>query len=61
MLTMCIKVTFSLLNGQTSVLAPQQQALHADIPWDDAPGSSLYAPSDFVPTKPRVDVLLSGH
>ena len=60
-LTVCIKVTFSLVHGQTSALAPQQEPIAADVPWDDAPGSSLYAPSDYVPTKPRVDVLLSGH
>lgn len=61
MLTVCVKVTFSLVDGQTSVLATPQEPIHGDIPWDDTPGAALYAPSDLVPTKPRIDILLSGH
>ncbi len=60
MLTVCVKLTFSLKNGEVAVLAPNQEAIHGDIPWDETLGSSLYAPSDFVPTKPKVDILLSG-
>ncbi|WP_437578579.1 DUF2169 domain-containing protein [Sorangium sp. So ce887] len=49
------------MHGQTSVLASQQEPLHAGVPWGDAPGSSLHTPGDHAPTRPRFDILLSGH
>ena len=60
-LTVCVKATFSLVHGQTAPLAATQHALVDDAYWDSNPAASLYAPSDFVPYKPRIDVLLSGH
>jgi hypothetical protein len=60
-LTVCVKATFSLVHGQTAPLSPTQHALVDDAYWDSNPAASLYAPSDFVPYKPRIDVLLSGH
>jgi hypothetical protein len=60
-LTVCVKATFSLVHGQTAPLAAAQHALVDDAYWDGNPAASLYAPSDFVPYKPRIDVLLSGH
>jgi hypothetical protein len=60
-LTVCVKATFSLVHGQTAPIAATQHALVDDAYWDGNPAASLYAPSDFVPYKPRIDVLLSGH
>ncbi|MFS8068792.1 MAG: DUF2169 domain-containing protein, partial [Byssovorax sp.] len=60
-LTVCVKATFSLVHGQDAQIAAVQLALGDDAYWDGNPGASLYAPGDFVPYKPRVDVLLAGH
>ncbi|MEP7121474.1 MAG: DUF2169 domain-containing protein [Byssovorax sp.] len=60
-LTVCVKATFSLVHGQTAPISATQHALVDDAYWDSNPAASLYAPSDFVPYKPRIDVLLSGH
>lgn len=60
-LTVCVKATFTLVHGQTAQLSPTQHAVVDDSFWDNNPGASLYAPSDFVPYKPRIDVLLTGH
>lgn len=59
--TVCVKATFSLEPGKEATLADRQEGAHDDIPWEDGPAPSLYAPSDHVPFKPRVDVLLVGH
>jgi hypothetical protein len=60
-LTVCVKATFALLHGQDAQIAAVQMAVGNDAYWDGNPGASLYAPSDFAPYKPRVDVLLAGH
>jgi hypothetical protein len=60
-LTVCVKATFSLASGQAAPIAATQHAIVDDSYWDNNPAASLYAPSDFVPYKPRVDVLLTGH
>jgi hypothetical protein len=60
-LTVCVKATFALVHGQVAPLAATQHAIVDDSYWDNNPSASLYAPSDFVPYKPRVDVLLTGH
>lgn len=60
-LTVCVKATLALLHGQDAQIAAVQMAIGNDAHWDGNPGASLYAPSDFVPYKPRVDVLLAGH
>lgn len=60
-LTVCVKATFVLVHGQVAPLAATQHAIVDDSYWDNNPSASLYAPSDFVPYKPRVDVLLTGH
>ncbi|MFT3775067.1 MAG: DUF2169 domain-containing protein [Minicystis sp.] len=59
--TVCVKATFSLLPEQEAALAGAQEAAHPDLYWERDPQASLYAPSDFVPFKPRADILLSGH
>jgi hypothetical protein len=60
-LTVCLKSTFALAHGQEAPLAPQQDGIHEDVYFEQAPHASLYSPSDFAPFKPRADVLLVGH
>ena len=59
-LTVCVKATFSLGSGQVAALAPIQEGPWEDLYWDSNPSSSLFAPSDDVPLKPRADILLVG-
>lgn len=42
------------------MIASEQDSVHGDISWDHNPQASLFAPSDFVPYKPKIDVLFSG-
>lgn len=42
------------------MIAPNQDSVHGDISWDHNPQASLFAPSDFVPYKPKLDVIFSG-
>src|SRR5579871_1348500 len=73
-LTVCLKATFALAPQSTRgtpphpqgasdepALAAQQDGSHDDILFEQAPRASLYSPGDFVPYKPRADVLLVGH
>ncbi|WP_437538988.1 DUF2169 domain-containing protein [Sorangium sp. So ce726] len=61
MFTFVCKATFVLRPGE-SPLAPEQEALlEADAHWRDDPAFSLYASTDIVPIRPRVDVVLVGH
>jgi hypothetical protein len=59
--SVCVKVSFQLVHGEEAVLAAAQAATSEDAHWDADPSASLRAPSDFVPYKPRVDVLVVGH
>jgi hypothetical protein len=59
-LTVIVKATFALVPGEI-VLARGQDPLGEDRPWDGNVLSSLYAPSDFAPSKKRADVTLAGH
>jgi hypothetical protein len=59
-LTIGVKATFTLVHGEQALLAPRQDTAHGDISWDHNPQASLYAPSDFCPPKPRIDILFSG-
>ncbi len=61
MLTVCVKATLTLVPGQTATLAQQQEPIQPDVYWDPGSDTSLYSPSDYVPTKPKVDIVLSGH
>ncbi len=55
------KATF-LLSPTTSALASTQEAiLEQDLRWEDKPDRSVFAPSDVVPFKRDVDVVLVGH
>jgi len=60
-LTVCVKATFTLVDGGESEIAPMQDAICDDRRWDKDPGSSLFSPDDLAPLKSRVDVLLVGH
>ena len=60
-LTVIVKATFSLRHDREATLAEVQDPLNEDRRWDNNPDASLYAPSDFVPFKPRADILLVGH
>ncbi|TKC95744.1 DUF2169 family type VI secretion system accessory protein [Polyangium fumosum] len=59
-LTIGVKATFTLVHGETALLAPRQDTAHGDISWDHNPQAALFAPSDFVPYKPKIDVAFSG-
>src|SRR6185437_15145144 len=59
-LSACVRGTFSLVHGREAVLADAQEPVTGDR-WDgDDPRRGLFAPSDLVPYKPRVDVVLVG-
>ncbi|MRG90471.1 DUF2169 family type VI secretion system accessory protein [Polyangium spumosum] len=59
-LTIGVKATFTLVHGETAMLAARQDTAHGDISWDHNPQAALFAPSDFVPYKPKIDVAFSG-
>jgi hypothetical protein len=59
-LTVCVRGTFSLVHGREAVLADVQEPVAGDRYVADDPRRSLYTPSDLVPYKPRVDVVLVG-
>ena len=59
-LTVCVRGTFSLVHGREAVLADAQEPVAGDRYAGDDPQQSLYTPSDLVPYKPRVDVVLVG-
>lgn len=58
--TVIVKATFSLARGGVATLARQQEPLSLDRPLADS-DEELYRPTDFVPRKQGVDVLLVGH
>lgn len=59
-LTVVVKGTFELEQGQPARPAPEQLPLAADSPDEDDGPVSLRYPADLVPFKPRADVLLVG-
>lgn len=60
-LTVIVKATFTLA-GERLALADEQPPLSLDQTRERPGGAAeLYYPSDFVPFKPRADVLLLGH
>ncbi len=60
MLTFVAKATFDLQPGKAQLAADQEPIHELDCHWDDDGARSVYAPSDLVPLKSRVDVLLVG-
>ncbi len=59
-LTVIAKTTFRLQPNELAIAEEQDALCVDDVYWNDDRTRSLYAPSDFVPFKPRVDVLLVG-
>jgi hypothetical protein len=59
-LTISVKGTFVLTHRADATIAAHQDSVHGDISWDHNPQASLFAPSDFIPFKPRIDVIFSG-
>jgi hypothetical protein len=59
-LSVCVRGTFSIVHGREAVLADVQEPVTGDRYAGDDPRRSLFAPSDLVPYKPRVDVVLVG-
>lgn len=59
-LTIAVKATFTLPHREEAMLAPRQDTAHGDVSWDHNPQAALFAPSDFVPRKNRIDVVFSG-
>lgn len=60
-LTVAVKVTFSIEHERDPVLADVQLEATGDRPHGELVGASLREPTDLVPFKPRVDVMLVGH
>lgn len=59
-LTVIAKTTFRLQPNELAIADEQDPLCTDDVHWNDDRTRSLYAPSDFVPYKPRADVLLVG-
>jgi hypothetical protein len=59
-LTVCARGTFTLAQGREATLAKDQEPIVADRHHDGDPRASLWAASEIVPYKPRVDVVLIG-
>lgn len=60
-LTVVVKATFALKHGLEATIAEEQEPVGDDRYWDDDPSASVHTPSDFVPFKPRADIVLVGH
>ena len=58
--TLVCKATFDLVQGQARLSAAQDPIVMADEHYDDNPIASVYRPSDRIPFKPHVDVVLVG-
>jgi hypothetical protein len=59
-LSVCVRGTFSFVQGREAVLADVQEPVTADVHAGGDPRASVVVPSDLVPYKPRVDVVLVG-
>lgn len=59
-LTLICKATFRLLPDESPLAPDQEPITEEDGFWNDDPSRSIYAPTDTVPFKVRVDVLLVG-
>lgn len=59
-LTVICKATFRLTPGQLTLHAEQEDINEEDNYWDDDPNRSLHSPTDLVPFKQGVDIMLVG-
>ena len=60
-LTVVCTATFELVPGKAVLQSNPEPPLENDVPWDAPYARSLRAPTDLVPVKANVDVLLTGH
>jgi hypothetical protein len=60
MLTLVCKATYALRPGESPLADEQEDPNERDDHWDDDPEKSLHAPSDFVPSKPRAELMVVG-
>ncbi|EYF02223.1 Hypothetical protein CAP_7295 [Chondromyces apiculatus DSM 436] len=60
-LTVVCKTTYELCPGVSPLAPDQDDVLLQDIHWAGDTSNSVWAPSDLVPFKRRVDVLVTGH
>ncbi len=60
MLTVIVKITFQLAHGEPASIAPVQEPLSGDRPWEGATQRVLFYPSDWAPQKKRPEVMVVG-
>jgi hypothetical protein len=60
-LTVVVKATLRMVHGQEALVAGAQEPIGGDRTWPDDPRGGLLAPTDWVPEKPRADLMLVGH
>lgn len=58
MLTVVCRATFALKPGTACVAEVQENPIQGDRGYPDGSSAGLYAPTDLVPVKPRVDVMV---
>jgi hypothetical protein len=59
--TVIVKATYVLRPGECVLAVEQAPVNEDDVPWDDDPAGSAYAPSDLAPLKPKAEVMLVGY
>ncbi len=60
-LTVVCKARYALEQGVSPIIAAPGEPSFSDVHWQDNPAASVQTPSDRVPFKRRVDVLVGGH
>ncbi|XXT18667.1 DUF2169 domain-containing protein [Sorangium sp. So ce429] len=60
-LTVICTATFDLVPGEAVLQSSPEPPIESDVPWEAPYARSLRAPTDLLPVKPNVDVLLTGH
>jgi hypothetical protein len=60
-LTILGKATYALHPGVSPLVMAPSAPLPQDLYWDDNPFGSVHTPTDFVPFKRAVDILVGGH
>ena len=60
MLTVVCKATYTLRPVESPLAEQQEDPNEREDHWDDDPEKSLHAPSDFVPSKPRAELMVVG-
>lgn len=60
-LSLIVKGSFTLTQGEAAEIAPEQKALCGDRYMGEAADGNLHYEDDFAPFKPRADILIVGH